>query len=414
LLDSLLQEIYKMDNEKNGNKSDEAAGCDDGVTMLDVLKDEQELEEDANAVLGAADDQNCTYDEGYVGRQPLYSCTTCTQPDNPDYKAAGICLACSYQCHEGHELVELYTKRQFRCDCPTKRFPSDHKCRLKSGKNEQNVSNIYGQNFSGLYCECNRPYPDPEDTTVDEMIQCALCEDWYHGRHLGLPSGPPSDGQYGEMICKQCVTKHPILMNYKNLKIPESTDKPDETPNPGDNKCKLRLGKEAAQCDTKETSDKKNETADKDVTKDNKEGLADTENSKVEDVVKAAGVETLFLPEGWRAQQCSCPECKEYYKKNKIEFILDEKDTVHFYESQGRKRAGQFEQGMEALSQMDRIKQVEAISMYNHMKTDLMDHLAQFARDGKVVKEEDIRKFFSDMKSAKRPRLDLPPPDSCK
>ena len=40
------------------------------------------------------------------------------------------------------------------------------------------------------------------------------------------------------------------------------------------------------------------------MTKDNKEGLADTENSKVEDVVKAAGVETLFLPEGWRAQQC--------------------------------------------------------------------------------------------------------------
>lgn len=27
---------------------------------------------------------------------------------------AGICLACSYHCHDGHELVELYTKRYFK------------------------------------------------------------------------------------------------------------------------------------------------------------------------------------------------------------------------------------------------------------------------------------------------------------
>ena len=36
----------------------------------------------------------------------------------------GICLACSYHCHEGHELVELYTKRNFKCDCGTKRYIS--------------------------------------------------------------------------------------------------------------------------------------------------------------------------------------------------------------------------------------------------------------------------------------------------
>ena len=37
---------------------------DDGVTMVDVLQDEHELEEDAKAVLGAADDKNCTYYQG--------------------------------------------------------------------------------------------------------------------------------------------------------------------------------------------------------------------------------------------------------------------------------------------------------------------------------------------------------------
>ena len=60
----------------------------------------------------------------------------------------------------------------------------------------------------------------------------------------------------------------------------------------------------------------------------------------------------------------------------------------------GLSEKGQFEQGMEVLSQMDRVKQVQAISMYNNMKTDLMGFLADFAREGKVVKQEDIQNFF--------------------
>ena len=46
------------------------------------------------------------------------------------------------------------------------------------------------------------------------------------------------------------------------------------------------------------------------------------------------------------------------YTKMEVDFLRDDTDTVHHYESQGQKRKGQFEQGMEALSQMDRIKQV--------------------------------------------------------
>lgn len=42
-----------------------------------------------------------------LSRQPLYACTTCSQPSNPSFKPAGVCLACSYHCHEGHTLVDL-------------------------------------------------------------------------------------------------------------------------------------------------------------------------------------------------------------------------------------------------------------------------------------------------------------------
>ncbi len=63
-------------------------------------------------------------------RQALYACGTCIDKDAKD--PAGICLACSLHCHEGHELYELYTKRLFRCDCGNSKFGSGDgfKCTL--------------------------------------------------------------------------------------------------------------------------------------------------------------------------------------------------------------------------------------------------------------------------------------------
>ncbi|XP_037077298.1 putative E3 ubiquitin-protein ligase UBR7 [Pollicipes pollicipes] len=179
---------------------------EDSITMLDVLKEEEDLDDDAAAVLGNTDDKNCSYDQGYVKRQPLYACLTCSGKDQP----AGVCLACSYHCHETHELVELYTKRNFRCDCGGGLQP-DTTCRL-TAKTGTNPENKYNQNYAGLYCTCRRPYPDAEDDTPDQMIQCVVCEDWYHGRHLGAPT--PEDGDYAEVTCAECVQRLPYLRQY--------------------------------------------------------------------------------------------------------------------------------------------------------------------------------------------------------
>lgn len=50
----------------------------------------------------------CLSTQGAVKRQALYACSTCTPPGA---EPAGICLACSYECHGSHRLFELYTKR---------------------------------------------------------------------------------------------------------------------------------------------------------------------------------------------------------------------------------------------------------------------------------------------------------------
>ncbi|RVE50754.1 hypothetical protein evm_004664 [Chilo suppressalis] len=193
------------------------------VTMMDVLQEQEEFEEDANAVLGASDDKNCTYTKGYIKRQAIYACLTCCDEARSDpSKRAGVCLACSLTCHENHELIELYTKRNFRCDCGNPKFNSNP-CQFVSSKTELNEDNKYNQNFSGLYCTCHRPYPDPENPIDDEMIQCIVCEDWLHSAHL--EAVVPTNEQYAEMICKECMDKNDFLHDYSDLAVnTESTE----------------------------------------------------------------------------------------------------------------------------------------------------------------------------------------------
>lgn len=63
--------------------------------------------------------------QDYKERQSLYSCLTC-QRETGEF--AGVCFACSENCHEDHELIQLYTKRSFCCDCGNSKFKQ--KCKL--------------------------------------------------------------------------------------------------------------------------------------------------------------------------------------------------------------------------------------------------------------------------------------------
>lgn len=142
--------------------------------------------------------------------------TCCPEAKTDETKRAGVCLACSLHCHENHDLIELYTKRNFRCDCGNPKFGSQS-CTFTPEKNDLNYDNRYNQNFSGVYCICHRPYPDPEATEEEEMIQCVVCEDWLHENHL--EATVPNNDQYGEMVCKACMEDNDFLHDYSDIVI---------------------------------------------------------------------------------------------------------------------------------------------------------------------------------------------------
>ncbi|VDM61017.1 unnamed protein product [Angiostrongylus costaricensis] len=111
--------------------------------------------------------------QGYKPRQAVFACLTCA--GEPQVNDAGICLGCSVHCHDGHNIIELYTKRRFRCDCGNSKF--ERKCTLFEEKSSSNTENTYNQNFAGLFCVCKKPYP----SEIEEIMhQCVVCEDWFH------------------------------------------------------------------------------------------------------------------------------------------------------------------------------------------------------------------------------------------
>lgn len=364
------------------------------VSLVDVLEEDEELEEEASAVLAGSDSDHCSYPQGYVKRQALYACNTCTPKGG---EAAGVCLACSYKCHEGHDLFELYTKRNFRCDCGNRKF-TELTCKLHPEKDEVNSLNKYSHNFFGEYCTCSRPYPDPEDQVEDEMIQCVVCEDWLHGRHLGCLV--PDCVELQEMICESCMNKNLFLWTYAaHLAVPGEAVQ----------------AKEQSRADESDTNlPDKEDKVDDVIQPSCKRSREEAEPSCRLKELHAIGRKrvqsgAVFWPSAWRSKLCSCHTCQESLSEAGLSFLLDESDTVLAYENKGKNNE-QVQQRhdplMSALDNLNRVQQLEIIHGYNDMKTELKDFLQTFAAEGKVVTPDDIRQFFEQQQSRKRQRVD--------
>ncbi|KAK3707017.1 hypothetical protein LTR37_012349 [Vermiconidia calcicola] len=176
-------------------------------TAQDYIASQLSLEADAREALPYQFD-TCTYPLGPL-RQSVYTCLTCSPPPaspHQQFTPAGLCYSCSISCHGEHNLVELFTKRDFVCDCGTTRLSnSGTACSLRhnaqtgrkggvSGEKARK-GNKYNQNFEGKFCGCGDEY-DPE-MEKGTMFQClglgtvedgGCGEDWWHPECLmGLP-----------------------------------------------------------------------------------------------------------------------------------------------------------------------------------------------------------------------------------
>ncbi|KAF4102638.1 putative E3 ubiquitin-protein ligase UBR7 isoform X2 [Onychostoma macrolepis] len=370
---------------------------------------------EAFAVLAGSDPDHCSYPKGYMKRQAVFACNTCVPAG---MEPAGVCLACANTCHDGHDICELYTKRNFRCDCGNEKFHG-FKCKLHTDKERQNVKNSYNHNYFGRYCSCDRPYPDEDDQVNEEMIQCIVCEDWFHEKHLEAPA--VDCDALMEMICDRCMTRAPFLWTYaahfavsplnKQSLSKEQTNAvlmTDETVS-----CLCTDVPSASACGPQEETTAG--AAGHPSSPDPVTCRLAQQPSKVTKCIlneleakDAASARTgaVFWPYYWRAKLCTCTDCKRMYVKTGVPFLLDESDTLLAHEEKAKAEALRSEDLLlSCISSLNHVQQLEIIYQYNDLKHELREFLQQSADQRKDVTPEAFREFLEELQTRKKRRL---------
>lgn len=478
-------------------------------TAAEFIREQMQLEADAREALPYSI-KDCTQQLGPL-RQAVYSCLTCNPPPSDPkapYDAAGVCYACSIQCHGEHTLVEIFTKRNFTCDCGTTRLPSTSPCNLRvnpetSSKGVHSEpaapSNKYNHNFRNRFCGCECDY-DPFQQK-GTMFQClglgthetgGCGEDWWHpgclvglgpawfekmeaekksgahtdtagsaptGRSLAtiaedteagnganvanmthassngaaavqeeqeeedppMPPGFPEEDAFESFLCHKCVDAHPWVKRYagsEGFLTPIFSKQIDGTTvtlessassstEPLSNKRKAEHDGE----DALEAEPKRHKTEEPASAETSTKELEETGQLASNPICKAAKLPpppsdqfSLFVKENFRGHLCRCESCFPLLKSHPQ--LLEEEDTYEppvtedgdGSEHGGSTQGSLLEMGESALRNVDRVRAIEGVMAYNHLKDKLKTFLQPFAQSGEAVSAEHIKEIFAKMR----------------
>lgn len=378
------------------------------VTAAEYLERQESLERDARDLMPYNFD-TCTFDLGPL-RQPVYACRTC-QPQKEGGQRGGMCYSCSISCHGDHELVELFTKRDFVCDCGTERIPKSCTLRGDRTRVEATKDNSYNHNFESRFCDCDQMY-DPA-TEEGTMVQCLLgtsCgEDWFHERCIGkTSSGEIADEKL--FICWKCTNAVPWLKRYigrpgivgvthQEHTVESLKRKVNSLGEPSPKKIKLDQILEESSA-TKDQSKQENveENGLKAVSVNEQDRSQSSTECKLEGLLMGPNDETsLFLDDNFREELCDCAGCQERMPPILIDDIptyeppVDEDDVASIHDA-----------GSAALNSLPREQAIDGIMAYRRMKERLTAFLRPYAEGGKVVSEGDVKRYFDQAREEDR------------
>uniref|UniRef100_A0A2K5PRS8 E3 ubiquitin-protein ligase UBR7 n=1 Tax=Cebus imitator TaxID=2715852 RepID=A0A2K5PRS8_CEBIM len=267
----------------------------------------------------------------------------------------------------------------------------------------------------------------PEDEIPDEMIQCVVCEEWFHRRHLGAV--PPESGDFQEMVCQDCMKRCSFLWAYaaqlavvklsteddglawniggigdqevikpKNGEHQDSTLKED-VPEQGRDVQELKAENSEPCASSSSESDLQTVFKNESLNAESKSGCKLQELKAKQFIKKDTAT---YWPLNWHSKLCTCQDYMKMYGDLDVLFLTDEYDTVLAYENKGKieQATDRRDPLMDTLSSVNRVQQVEFICEYNDLKTELKDYLKRFADEGTVVKREDIQQFFEEFQDA--------------
>lgn len=297
--------------ENNPQKEEQNGKPEEGITLMDYLQ--QDTHDLFKMIYSEEQGKKlkCTYEKGYIS-QEIFCCLTCQNEIN---KPVMVCTACAINCHKDHELANLYFKRGFRCDCGNAN--SITQCLFEKNKEYENKDNPYNHNFQEKYCYCDK---DEDD---EGMIQCLICEDWFHKRCLNIYENYANDilseneENNGEMICKNCFKKISFLFdNYdikKILLLNRGKSNTEEkiigfSQKENEDELFMNVGKR-----------KNTEIERKEIGKCKKDPLQKEKNKEILSEIKEK--EIYINAAEFEKSLCKCEECIKEYKEKNLEFL---------------------------------------------------------------------------------------------
>ncbi|KAJ9499189.1 hypothetical protein H2202_005346 [Exophiala xenobiotica] len=513
-----MDTVAKHD-EVNHPVQNNTQGTQESQTASDFIDQQLALEADAREALPYKFDK-CTNVLGPL-RQTVFACLTCSPPPASAaqvYTPAGVCYACSISCHGEHSLVELFSRRNFVCDCGTKRLPSTSSCILRSDPDTGNrgvhsqepaSNNHYNHNFQNRFCACGEEY-DP-DTEKGTMFQClglgtvetgGCGEDWYHPECLlGLgrdwykaaqteqkkeeeseppshpvPPGFPNEDDFEHLLCYKCVDSNPWIKQYAGTPGFLKPLYRQRTPTPpAQNDASTQQNTVTVETNSSTDLKRKASDADLDVdtrpaspskrVKDVKDDLdpslpsstsTSTSTSTTTDApsnpppptasasisisiststspntkptpshkhdtlppttaAMAARTFSMFLTSSFRDELCHCPQCypaliphpqlveeEDTYEPSLSDDASQDEDANNSHAAPGsgtaRSAASLLDRGEAALSTMDRVKAIEGVMVYNHLRDKVKEFLKPYAESGQAVSADDIKAYFEKLR----------------
>ena len=343
-----------------------------GFTAADLIEQQERLESQAAEAIPFRFDE-CTRDRGHI-RQPIYACRTCG--------GGGVCAGCSVACHGDHDLVELFHKRHFMCDCGSQNmyrkrdpadlletgYPSDAKpCSLRrEGFSPGSTENTYGHNFDGHFCYCERGQNYDPEKEEETMYQCLVCEDWLHESctHRGLVKS----ADFECFVCDGCVTKpeNAVLRDYCGapgwLVVADDAEK--------ERRVVLGAGRPRVP----------------------------PEHPKRR-AIRASRLD-LFLASGFRESICKCETCAPRWEH--LPFVTAEEESYDPPDddvdecASGTSASSTYDRALAALGRLPRDRMLDSVRAYQKLRDALYEHLRPFAERHEPVNEEAVREFFRD------------------
>ena len=147
------------------------------------------------------------------------------------------------------------------------------------------------------------------------MYQCIVCEDWFHSIHLNSQLPP----DFEEMTCQECIKKYPFLAHYR---------------------LKEELVDVESVSDEKATkNDVSTRSAGRNTRKRSSESLGGpSKRTKICKLLPGGTSydKACFFDGNFRSSLCRCKDCLQLYKKNKIDFLLNDTDTLNHYDQQAQ------------------------------------------------------------------------------